>query len=219
MTPTDPANPAIALSKYSAQDIPIETAIHSDFWHDAQPIYIEADNYARPMPHLRTEVRSRWTRLNLYFLFRCQYQMLYLKLAPDTREKTNQLWHWDVAEVFLGADIGDIRRYKEFEISPQGEWIDLDIDLNRKDHTDGGTWRSEFHVAAEIDRKNKIWYGAMQIPFAALAPRLPQQEAFLRVNFFRCEGPPSSRALLAWQAPMSDTFHVPEKFGLLKLIG
>jgi hypothetical protein len=35
-----------------------------------------------------------------------------------------------VAEVFIGADFTDIRHDKEFEISPQGEWVDFEIDLS-----------------------------------------------------------------------------------------
>jgi len=29
---------------------------------------------------------------------------------------------------FIGSDFKDIKRYKEFEVSPHNEWIDLDID-------------------------------------------------------------------------------------------
>ena len=43
--------------------------------------------------------------------------------------ETNELWNWDVAEVFIGSDFKNIRRYKEFEVSPQAEWVDLDINL------------------------------------------------------------------------------------------
>ena len=40
----------------------------------------------------------------------------------------------------------------------------------------------------------------------------------LRINLFRSQGPSSARHQIAWQAPMSETFHVPERFGLLKLV-
>jgi len=38
------------------------------------------------------------------------------------------------------------------------------------------------------------------------------------VNFFRSQGPLSSRKDIAWQPTMSETFHVPERFGLLRLV-
>jgi len=36
-------------------------------------------------------------------------------------------------------------------------------------------------------------------------------------NLFRSQGP-SPQTQVTWQAPMSDRFHVPERFGLLKLL-
>ena len=56
------------------------------------------------MPGHRTEIRSRWTGRNLYFLFTCPYEQLNLKPEPKTETETNQLWKWDVAEVFIGSD-------------------------------------------------------------------------------------------------------------------
>ena len=44
---------------------------------------------------------------------------------PDGRR--DQLWDRDVAEVFLQPDPSQLRHYKEFEVSPNGFWIDLDI--------------------------------------------------------------------------------------------
>ena len=35
-------------------------------------------------------------------------------------------------------------------MSPQGEWVDLDIDLAKPHHEDGWTWNSGFVVAARI---------------------------------------------------------------------
>ena len=83
----------------------------------------------------------------------------------------------------------------------------------------GWTWNSGFQVAARVDSKAKIWYGAMRIPFAALDPSPPVAGKTFRANLFRCQGPPEQRKFIAWKAPMSDSFHTPEKFGLLKLVG
>jgi hypothetical protein len=122
------------------------------------------------------------------------------------------------SEVFLGSDFQDIRRYKEFEVSPQGEWIDLDIDLHKPHHEEGWVWNSGFQVAARIDRAEKIWYAAMRIPFAAIAPVPPRSGMEFRMNLFRGEGPPSKWQSIAWQPPLTGTFHTPERFGLLRLV-
>jgi hypothetical protein len=201
------------------EDVPLTTDPATVFWSEAQSVYIEKDVRGKPVPGYRSEVRVRWTRNNLYLLFACPYEGLYLKPDPNTKQETNELWNWDVAEVFLGSDFHDIKRYREFEVSPQGEWIDLDIDLHNPHHEDGWTWNSRFEVTARIDGSSKIWYGAMRIPFSAIDTRAPAPGNTLRVNLFRSQGPPSSRREITWQPPMRNTFHVPERFGLLKLVG
>ncbi|MGD0732351.1 MAG: carbohydrate-binding family 9-like protein [Terracidiphilus sp.] len=205
-------------SAYAAQDVELNTDPHSTFWEGAPSVYAEVDNWNHAVPAYRTKVSSRWTKNNLYLLFECPYEELYLKPSPDTAKETYGLWNWDVAELFIGSDFQNIRRYKEFEISPQREWVDLDINLDLPDPGVGWTWNSGFHLSARVDAKAKIWYGAMQIPFTALDARPPVAGMTFRANLFRCQGPPDHRQLITWRAPMSKTFHTPEKFGLLKLV-
>jgi hypothetical protein len=205
-------------SVYAAHEFTLQTDPLSAVWQGALPIYAEVDSHGDLVPHHRTEIRSRWTENNLYLLFVCPYEELYLKPAPNLVSETNQLWNWDVAELFLGSDFQSIRRYKEFELSPQGEWIDLDINLDLPDHTVGWTWNSGFQVAARIDAQAKIWYGAMRIPFAAIDKRPPAVGGTFRANLLRSQGPPDRRKSIAWKPPMSDTFHIPESFGRLELV-
>jgi hypothetical protein len=205
-------------SNWADSDPSFDTNPASLFWRDSLPTYMDANAHGKPDPRYRTEVRSRWTANNLYFLFICPYEQLNLKPNPNQAGETNELWNWDVAEVFIGADFKDIRRYKEFEISPQGEWIDLDIDLNKPHHEDGWKWNSGFQVSARIDEAAHVWYGAMRIPYSAIDNRQAARGNMLRINLFRSQGPASARHAIAWSSPMSDSFHVPERFGLLKLV-
>jgi hypothetical protein len=212
------ANSALIESTKSEQDVAPRTDPSLPFWQDAPPVAAEFGPFGKPLPRYRTEIRSRWTDKNLYFLFVCPYEQLNLKPSPSTLTETYRLWDWDVAEVFIGSDFRNIRRYKEFEISPQGEWVDLDIDLIRPHHEDGWRWNSGFTVTARIDTAAKVWYGAMRIPFPALEARSPSVGDEFRVNFFRSQGPPPDRVQIVWQPTMKSTFHVPEKFGLLRLV-
>lgn len=212
------ADDGVVESTKATEDMPPSTDASISFWQDAPPVYADRSPYGQPLPRYRTEIRSRWTEKNLYFLFVCPYEGLHLKPSPSTSTETNRLWDWDVAEVFIGSDFENIRRYREFEISPQAEWTDLDIDLSKPHHEDGWTWNSGFVVAARIDSAAKIWYGAMRIPFSALASRPPAVGERFRINLFRSQGPPPHRIAVVWQPTMSETFHVPEKFGLLRLI-
>ena len=205
-------------SVWADSDPPFDTNINSSFWRGSLPIYMDQDTHGQRDPKYRTEIRTRWTKRNLYILFVCPYEQLNLKPNPSTSAETNELWNWDVAEAFIGSDFSDIRRYKEFEISPQGEWIDLAIDLHKPHHEEGWKWNSGLAVSARIDEAVHVWYGAMKIPYSAIDNRPAAAGNILRINLFRSQGPSSARHQIAWQAPMSNSFHVPERFGLLKLV-
>ena len=212
------ADNKVATSTEATEDVGLDTNPASTFWSQTVPIYADRDKNDKMLSGYRTEIRSRWTAKNLYFLFSCPYEELFLRPDPSTTTETNKLWNWDVAEVFIGSDFKNIRRYKEFELSPQGEWLDLDIDLTKPHHEGGWTWNSGFQVAARIDEQTKTWYGAMKIPWTALDNTPPTAGKTLRVNFFRSQGPLSNQKQIAWQPTMTETFHVPERFGLLRLV-
>jgi Carbohydrate family 9 binding domain-like len=205
-------------SAWAESDPRLDTDPASSFWRGSLSSYMDADAQGKRDPKYRTEMRTRWTKQNLYFLFVCPYEQLNLKSNPNTSAETNELWNWDVAEAFIGSDFNDIRRYKEFEISPQGEWIDLDIDLDKPHNDEGWRWNSGFSVSARIDKRAHVWYGAMRIPYSAIDTRAAAAGNLLRINLFRSQGPASNRHQIAWQSPMSDSFHVPARFGLLKLV-
>jgi len=208
-------DPKLALSSRADQDIPPDTDVESEFWRDAPSIYLTSDCYGKYVPGHKSEVRSRWNPENLYFLFICPYEQLHLKPDPSFEAKTWGLWNWDVAEVFVGL-IGDpIHHYKEFEMSPLGEWLDLSVDLHRPDKIADHSWQSGFKVAARIDSAANIWYGCMRIPYTALEQGPARSGNVLRVNFFRSQGPLPLE--LAWQAPQQESFHAPKRFGHLRL--
>ncbi len=209
---------AVVKSAYANEDVALQLDPGGAFWRASPAAYMEKDGFGKLVPHYRTEIRTRWTKENLYFLFICPYEELHLKPDPNTTEETNQLWNWDVAEVFVGADFGDIQRYKEFEVSPQGEWIDLDVNLHNPHHEEGWTWNSGFQALARIDPKKHVWYAGMRIPWSAIDTRTPAPGNKLRLNLFRSQGPPGHAHEITWQPPLSKTFHVPERFGLLELV-
>lgn len=207
----------VIQSRWADSDPHLDTNPMSSFWRGSEPIYMESNALGKAEPKYRTEIRTRWTGHNLYFLFICPYEELNVKPNPSTQTETNELWNWDVAEAFIGDDFKNIKRYKEFEISPQGEWVDLDIDLDRHDDS-GWKWNSNFEVSSRIDKAAHVWYGAMRIPYAAIDSRPPAAGNRLRINLFRCQGPASSRHYIAWRAPMRESFHTPERFGTLELV-
>jgi hypothetical protein len=68
--------------------------------------------------------------------------------------------------MFLGDDWDNIRHYREFEIAPTGDWIDLAIDLDRPHAGDG--WTSAWQTLARIDERAKAWYAACRIPLRSV---------------------------------------------------
>jgi hypothetical protein len=215
--PMQPNN--IAIAAFTDHDSAPDTDPHSAFWANAPSVIAANDNYGRPVPGHRTQILLQWTQQNLYLLYVCPYQNqnLNLKPNPDLTAETNQLWDWDVAEVFVGSDFENIHRYKELQVSPQGEWVDLDVDSNDRAHEVGWVWQSGCQVAARIDAPQKTWYGFMRIPWSAIDTRPAAPGNELHINFLRCQDHEPDRKLIAWQPSYQPTFHIPESFGILKL--
>jgi hypothetical protein len=211
------AGDGVIESLYAPADRQPSASPDSAFWRPAKPVYADRNGLGEETPGHKTEIRSRWTSKYIYFLFICPYEQLHLKPNPTTADETNNLWDWDVAEVFIGSEPDNIRHYTEFEISPQGEWVDLDIWLDKPPIQQGWTWNSGFDSKARIEQNKKIWYGEMRIPYSKIDKQPPEAGRTLRVNFYRLQGPPPNRRGIAWQPTGKRSYHVPESFGMLRL--
>jgi hypothetical protein len=210
------AGSGVILSQRVKSDFALTADPDAAPWKGVKGVVADNGPLGDPTPGHRTEIRSVWTPQNIYFLFVCPYESLHLKPNPTQEKETNKLWEWDVAEVFVGADFENIHQYKEFQVSPQGEWVDLDIDRKNAKPEGGWLWNSGFEVKARLDEANKTWYGAMKIPFKSIDARTPAARNELRVNFYRLQGPPPRKGI-AWQPTKQRSYHVPEAFGLLRL--
>jgi hypothetical protein len=208
----------VIASRRVASDFTLTADPGAAPWLGVAPVVAEQDRRGALVPGHRTEIRSRWTPGNLYLLYVCPYEELFPKPDPKPATETNKLWEWDVAEVFVGSDFQEIRRYKEFQVSPQGEWVDLAIDLAAQPPSYDWTWNSGFEVKARLDREKKVWYGEMRIPWSAIDARPPKAGQELRINFYRLQGPPATRRFVNWQPVNADSFHTPAAFGRLRLV-
>jgi hypothetical protein len=211
--------PGVILSRQLRSDFTLTANPKDGAWAGAKAVIADRNNLNQATPGHRTEIRSCWTARNIYFHFVCPYEELYLHPNPSTTEETNKLWEYDAAEVFVGWDFQHIRQYKEFQVSPQGEWVDLDIDRDFPKPEGGWRWNSGFEVKASIDKARKIWYGAMRIPWDKIDQRPPRAGQELRINFYRFQGPPPNRRSVAWQPTGVTNNHTPEAFGRLRIEG
>ncbi len=169
-------------------------------------------------PELKTTIHGFWTATDLYLLFECPYTVLNLFLPPNNTSKRVGLWDRDVVEMFLGDDWTNIRHYREFEIAPTGDWIDLAIDLDHESYD--RDWRSGWETKARIDEKKKIWYAAARIPLSSVTSKQVENGTKWRTNLYRIDGlgADPQRHFLCWQPTCvrdRDPNHVPEHFGTL----
>jgi hypothetical protein len=148
---SDPA--AVLESAFSARDIPLDPNPARGEWADAPRVFARLDRAGQLVPGPATEIRSRWTREHLYLLFICPYTELNLKPDPQPTVETARLWNWDVAEAFIGSDFEHIGRYKELQVSPQSEWVDLDIDRGNPKEQQGAGVRDDQHRRARPGRR------------------------------------------------------------------
>jgi hypothetical protein len=167
---------------------------------------------------LDTEVRAFWTDRSLYLLFACPYRSLNrFPPGPNGRDR-DKLWDRDVVEVFLGDDWKNIRHYREYEIAPTGERVDLAINLDGGG--EGRAWNSGWDTRARIDEAATVWYSAARIPLESVSSASVVAGTRWRINLYRIdgEGPDSQRRFLCWQPTCvvnRDPNHVPEAFGTL----
>jgi hypothetical protein len=210
------AETGIMISTAVKQDFPLTADATSPVWRNAPKVVITTGRWGEPVGGSRTEVRSVWTPRHLYFLFINHYESQHLKPNPSTTEETWGLWDYDVAEVFIGHDLENIHRYKEFEVSPQSEWVDLDVDKSKQPVVDW-KWNSHFKFANKVDEKNRIWYSEMQIPWESIAVKPPAAGQEFRLNLYRIEGKGEGRRYLAWRPVNNPSYHTPEAFGRLRL--
>ena len=205
--------PAVLHSARARADQSLTADPTSDFWAAAPPVHTTRDVFGAPAGLGDTEVRSRWTPESIYLLFICPFERLNLKPGPVTDRETPSLWQWDVAEAFIGVIGAGGVRYREFEISPQAEWLDLDINCGEGDLEHHADWNSGVQVRARIDYDRRIWYGAMRIPTAALGALAARAGDRLPIGLFRTAGQAPGTKLVSWQPTYRRSFHVPEAFG------
>lgn len=200
----------------------LNTDPHSATWSDASSSWIEKDcAHQLSYPELKTEVRGFWTDSDLYLLFICPYYELNLWLPPDDSKDRLKLWDRDVVEFFLGDDWANINVYREFEIAPTGDWVDLAIDRNRDSYD--AEWNSGWQRQGRIDEKNHVWYAASRVPLRSVSEKKVATGTKWRVNLYRIDGlgADPQRRFLCWQPTCvvnRDPNHVPEHFGTLVFI-
>ena len=218
-----------------AHEVPLGARNPAPEWASASPITFCADWQGQNSDSTRqTEVRVLWTPHTFYLRFVCRYRELFFFDDSDPDGRRDHLWDRDVAEAFLQPDPSQPRHYKEFEVSPNGMWIDLDIgphsevprnDMSRASVPAGprnlrsGLTRSVWVDSKSPNPEEHIWTAELAIPMKAITADF-DPAARWHANFYRVEGRDEPRFYSAWQPTKTSqpNFHVPEAFGYLRFI-
>src|SRR5271165_2346854 len=181
-------------------------------WEVALPIRFDQDWQGQNADRSRTtEVRLLWTLETLFLRFQVNYRDL--NVYPEAREDgwRDKLWDRDVAEAFLQPDSRDPLKYKEFEVAPNGFWIDLDVS-----HGAIQELHSELRRRVVQNPTEKTWTAELAIPMHSLTFAFDPHHPW-HVNFYRIEGKTEPRFYSAWSPTYSPrpNFHVPAAFGNL----
>ncbi len=212
-TKTSPCAANRVIAVHVAREISLEARNPAPEWQLASPIVFCADwQGAHADPERQTAIRVLWSLRTLYLRFECRYRELFVFPDSDANGRRDHLWDRDVAEAFLQPDPSRPRYYREFEVSPNGMWIDLDIFPGGLSDLKSGLTRSVW-----LDEVQHTWSAELAIPMKALTDNF-DPAATWRANFYRVEGAREPRFYSAWQATRTPqpNFHVPEAFGELR---
>jgi hypothetical protein len=188
-----------------------QTFPDNDDWRRARPIVFCANWKGKETdPQRKTEVRMLWSSQALYLRFEAHYRNIYI--YPEANQRHEKLFLRDVVEVFLQSDTHEAKHYKEFEVSPNGDWLDLDIS-----RAGGSNLMCDVKTSATISSAKHTWVAELAIPMKCLTQKF-DRDAEWRLNLFRIEGNEPGRFYSAWRPTktLRPDFHVPEVFGTLK---
>ena len=215
---------AIAQTKMTAKITHIKNdfsinELENEAWDKAKTIEVKKYWSGKNAPKSRQfKAKLLWSETALYVRFEAnQNETLIVSETPNLKTKTKGLWDRDVCEIFLAPNKDEFRKYYEFEIAPNGEWIDLGIYQKPDERITDWEYSSGMQSKSLVG-KNKVWM-AIKIEWKAIGKTPKAGDVWLG-NIFRCIGAGETRGYLAWSPTETKTpnFHVPEKFGEFEFV-
>ncbi|KNC74655.1 hypothetical protein SARC_12805 [Sphaeroforma arctica JP610] len=220
------------MSSSNTSDKPCIVAAHiaSDFqltgdasnaaWSKANAVVISNDTVTgKPIKELHTTTKALYTDKYLYMAWECRYTTLTVfDIGVDTPSRRMGLWEKDVVEVFIMINEEHPKVYAELEFAPNGEWLDVGVDLQNDLKDFDYSTQSEFKI--QVDEDAKIWKVEARIPVPLKAcgidGHIPKPCDTWKVNIFRYDG--ANNRFMALNPTFQDpaAFHVPEAFVDLK---
>jgi hypothetical protein len=210
-------------SKFLPADFVPDGNLSKTAWKDARRISFDHDRFGViHFPDSEVQVASLWTPGYAYFAYWCRYQSLNIYAGEDSAKERWELWNRDVVEAFINPQPERFLHYYEFEVAPNNQWIDLEIDLTTTPFNDA-SWDSHFEHATKVDAEHKLWVVEMRIPVKSMMVDAIRPGAEWRLNLYRADGPgdDTQRRFMCWSplpAGPNKSFHQPASFGIIKFV-
>jgi len=210
-------------SKFLAVGFAPDGDLSKKVWQDAPRITFDHDRFGLThFPDSEVQVASLWTPAYVYFAYWCKYRSLNIYAGEDTAKERWELWNRDVVEAFINPQPERFPHYYEFEVAPNNQWIDLEIDLTKTPFNDAG-WDSHFEHATKVDPEHKLWTVEMRIPVRSMNVDAIHAGDEWRLNLYRADGPgdDTQRRFMSWSAlpaGHNKSFHQPASFGIIKFV-
>jgi hypothetical protein len=200
----------VLKAKRISRDFKLNGKLDNPQWQKAQAGTVEYTlKDGRAIPGISTTARCVWSDNYLYVGYQCPFNEITVFTPPDLKKERFGLWERDVVEAFIGTDPDNARHYYEFEVSPIGERLDLELGGASKNLD----WNSGFESVARVNKRTRVWTVEMRVPLAALARTKPAPGTRWRLNLYRHDV--AYQAFLAWSPTATSTAHAQAKFGYL----
>ncbi|MHA3773244.1 carbohydrate-binding family 9-like protein [Verrucomicrobiota bacterium sgz303538] len=186
--------------------------LFSPAWRDLPKVNL-SETVTGGAPEQGTRVSVAWNDEELRVIFDADDVNPWATLT----ERDAPLYTEEVMEVFLDP-VGDLESYFEIEVNPLNTVLDLVLRRSRSGYIKDIAWRCD-GLRTVTRRTERGWAAEMAIPFASLVAEPPRVGSRWRVNFFRIDRPEGrERELSAWSPTRLNTFHVPQRFGVLEFV-
>jgi len=157
-----------------------------------------------------TFMQTAWNENFLFSKFEGKYEFLTISNELVGKNKTKRLWETnDVFEMFISHESNNI--YKEFQVAPDGKFIDIAIDASSNERISDFSWLSGFTNITKVTKNS--WKSIFIVPWAAFNGNPPKDGEEWTANFYRISSPLKNTKYLSWSPVYKIAFHQPNLFG------